>query len=616
MKNHSVKNFVSGLISSIESSSIPDGAASSNRNWIVQGDKYELRRGQEQQDEADSGAGKSRVYIAEYEGNQQRFKVAGKKVFYYASGDWNEIGTDILTSDGDGLDVTFAEYHGLAGHQVWIGSPYVLLKIMTANPASYTDMYASGTNFKGYIKIKWNRMFLWGRIKDNSGLRGSHIDTLNYTTVTDEVIGTGDSSEKTFTGTLAFKAGGAKRTCFAISVNDVSVVETFTDNFDGTLTGDQGGTGTINYTSGAISVTFNTAPGVEAVHVDYQWEDTNDNGISDFRETGTRVASEGFYFPQGSGEELMNIEIYKDIIYCLHRRSIWTLELTINDTNAKNNVFRDNIGIPNLRASVATGDGIYILDDADENDPKIRILTYAEGSTEVIPPSISDGLNLTDYRFDFGCGFQFGEWILFAIRHKDHAYNDTVLLYHRAGIAKGAWDKLDYTALNFGIYDGACYAGDSITKNSYTLFSGTDDDDSKIINHITFNLTDLQIQGLKKLKQFIVEGAIGPQQNITISLAFDDSPFVEIGNIEGSGSYVDSGQAINVGALVLGRDTVGGSGTGISAYHYLRKIKLTQDKFRRVQVKFEATEIGWADVSMFDYKDIRIKSQKLPSKYR
>lgn len=37
-------------------------------------------------------------------------------------------------------------------------------------------------------------------------------------------------------------------------------VETFTDNSDGTLTGDQGGTGTVDYTTGSISVSFNTAP--------------------------------------------------------------------------------------------------------------------------------------------------------------------------------------------------------------------------------------------------------------------------------------------------------------------------------------------------------------------
>lgn len=37
-------------------------------------------------------------------------------------------------------------------------------------------------------------------------------------------------------------------------------VEVFTDDGVGVLTGDQGGSGTVNYTTGAIAITFNTAP--------------------------------------------------------------------------------------------------------------------------------------------------------------------------------------------------------------------------------------------------------------------------------------------------------------------------------------------------------------------
>ena len=41
-------------------------------------------------------------------------------------------------------------------------------------------------------------------------------------------------------------------------------VEVFGDNADGTLTGSQGGSGTINYTTGAYTVVFNTAPPLDA----------------------------------------------------------------------------------------------------------------------------------------------------------------------------------------------------------------------------------------------------------------------------------------------------------------------------------------------------------------
>ncbi len=68
-----------------------------------------------------------------------------------------------------------------------------------------------------------------------------------------EDLDTGDGSTKTFTGTTSETPIRSSK----FIVDDQ--VETFTDS-SGTLTGDAGGTGTINYTTGAVSVTFNTAP--------------------------------------------------------------------------------------------------------------------------------------------------------------------------------------------------------------------------------------------------------------------------------------------------------------------------------------------------------------------
>ena len=81
--------------------------------------------------------------------------------------------------------------------------------------------------------------------------------------VSGENIDTGDGGTTIFSGTLAdpVKTG-------TLSITDT--VETFTDNGDGTLTGDQTGSGTITYTTGAWSVTFNTAPALgQAITADY-----------------------------------------------------------------------------------------------------------------------------------------------------------------------------------------------------------------------------------------------------------------------------------------------------------------------------------------------------------
>lgn len=74
---------------------------------------------------------------------------------------------------------------------------------------------------------------------------------------TAEAYATGNGSDKTYTHTAAKKPIRAG----SLTVTGPGAgAEVFTDNADGTLTGDKGGTGTVNYTSGAISVTFNAAP--------------------------------------------------------------------------------------------------------------------------------------------------------------------------------------------------------------------------------------------------------------------------------------------------------------------------------------------------------------------
>lgn len=74
--------------------------------------------------------------------------------------------------------------------------------------------------------------------------------------VNDQTFGTGDDSTALFTGTLG---SGYRLIPESLVIGDT--VETFKDNGDGTLTGSEGGSGTIVYSSGAVSVTFNAAPG-------------------------------------------------------------------------------------------------------------------------------------------------------------------------------------------------------------------------------------------------------------------------------------------------------------------------------------------------------------------
>ena len=94
-----------------------------------------------------------------------------------------------------------------------------------------------------------------------------------YQEVEDEVLGTGNGSLKAFSGTLT----NLKVEPGTVVVSDG--VESFSDNGFGVLTGDADGSGTINYDTGAISVTFaaNVGDTVEVV-VDYK---TRVDGVLD-----------------------------------------------------------------------------------------------------------------------------------------------------------------------------------------------------------------------------------------------------------------------------------------------------------------------------------------------
>jgi hypothetical protein len=617
----SVKTFIYGIINSIDSDTIPRGAAVDSLNWITEGDKIELRRGYRILGTDNQGGGRATGILKAVDaaGVDQLFGSYQSKLVHFNRDTelFDEIGSDILgddviESDGYGEEISFSEYVGLAGNQVWVNSPNIagIFKIMTANPTDAVDQYNASKNHKGHIIIDTNRMFLWGKLTDKTGLRGSYIDSQNYTEVASEVLGTGDDVEVTFTGTLAFKSGGSKRTCFGISVTDG--VETFTDDFNGNLTGDQGGTGTINYATGEISVTFNTAvTNSTNVLVDYQWEDSTDNGIADFTEGVPRTAGQGFQFRQDEGGgELQTVRSYKNIYYCFHVTKTWALNLSNDDTNATNDSFRTLVGVPSLRGAVETGEGIYYLDNTTDNDPEIKVLRYGvNGLDEVVPVPKSQKLDLNDYRFNRTAGFRFGKYVLFACRTSDSDVNNRVLIHNTE---LNSWDILDYFTNGFAIYDGKLVAADSLSNNFSELFSGEDDDESEIPNYWISDLDDHDIDGLKKTKTFYMRGQIGPEQEIDVSFSFDGGSYVYFGTIAGSGSYVNQGQSVNVGALTLGEGEIGGGGSGRAAYQYERKFKIRTSKYERISVKFEATKIGYASISEYRYWDVRLKGQKVP----
>jgi len=627
LKELKIENFRYGVVDAIEVKAIPRGAFRAALNFITKGDKTELRGGELLLGTEVTGSGAvTGIGVAEgVTGTQLLYWSHGRKVKYYdeTTEDHIEIGTNILPAVADGEDVTFSPFNPLAGAQMWFSSPNSgLYKSMVANPGDITNVYTSAKNYKGKLKIQENRIYMWGLKKDISAYYLSYIDAQNYTTETDEDIGNADDSTKTFIGTLSFKAGEAKETCFNIVITDTSESETFTDNYDGTLTGDAGGTGTINYTTGAFSVTFNTAPSApDDILATYQTEDSTDTGIADFTYSATRVAGEGDVFRQDDGGAAQGLFPYKDINYCPHKYKTWLLQLTADDTDAINIIYRNNVGIPNHRAAVASGDGIYLVNDIDEDEPKFQKIRYVRGSVETEPIPISDNIKLANYRFDQGACIKYGELILFACRTSDSSYNNRILIYNTTW---KSFDPVEYWISCFTIYNGDLIGGSSISNNLYKLFSGYDDDDSLITGYIEGNLDNLDLDRLKKDKKIDLEGEIQTNQAYKLYLAVDNGAFVEYKNsgdthaIEGTGDYVDIGQSVAVGSPTCGTTELGGGSavTDIIAHPYYRTIKVNLDKFEKVMYRIVPQGIGYMSLSMLKYKDIRIKGQKIPLKYR
>ena len=618
-----------GLITSIEDKSIPDGAASVMNNWSVKPDKIELRRGSKVIGTKVSGLGRiTGLGIAEKaDGVEVLYRTRKRKIEYYNSTTeaWVELGTDTLPAAASGEDISMARYQSLAGWQFWLSSPNSdLYKIMVANPASIAEM--SSTTFKGYIKIIKGRMLLWNlkdtntNYRDKSGFYGSEIDKdeiSDYTRTVDEVLDTGDGAEKTFSGTLSVVS--ATKSCFGIKVTDDT--ETFYDDDLGVLTGDKGGTGTINYTSGAISVTFKVAPtNLQDIKVTYYTDDPLTDGIAKFTHSTPRTAAQGFVLRQDDGGDLLNVSTYQDEHYCLHKKKSYVVDLTIDDTNATNKVFRSKVGIPFHGAKADSGDGIYLLDDSDKADPRLRLLTLDVSSDKVVPISISKrgvdemGVDFSSYLFDKSDMIEWGDVILLSCRTSDSSHNNTVFSYNKIS---RTFEKHDLWVSFFAIYNGALIAGDSVADNVYELFSGFDDDGAIITNEFITGRTDLNVKGLKHPRRMVLEGEIKKDQVLKVSISTDNSPFVEVGEIRGDGSYVSAGQSVAIGAETLGKREIGGgsSGSEVTALPYEREFKINVDKGEFFKIKLEATEIGYVSVSRLEMKDIRYKGERSPNKF-
>jgi phage tail sheath protein FI len=177
----------------------------------------------------------------------------------YSEGAWGNLlkfclqGNDNYTLDAGG----WSKFDVLVYEESSLGeADYVVQEQM--GPVDLTDSDAAD-----YIELVVNDKS--DRVQIAEGANPGKPWQLAPLARTDEPQAIGDAAALTFTGYLNYPAIVRGTVVFTITAG----TEGFTDNGDGTLTGDQGGSGTIDYNTGQYSITFNAAP----VGTDYIWAD-------------------------------------------------------------------------------------------------------------------------------------------------------------------------------------------------------------------------------------------------------------------------------------------------------------------------------------------------------
>lgn len=620
MADHIVPSLNSGTHNLATAENIPSDAAQNAFDWITQDGTIVLIGGRRFLGvEGTQGKVFGLHYGFKVDGTVVLYRRTSTVVQYFDGTVWKDVLTG-LTAD---QEMVFANYSSLAGAFTFIGgSSDGLFKINNANPDEAINMYAVAKNFHGKILIDRARMLLWDRddegSQDKTGLYGSHIDPQDstvYNTISAEAIGSSGSTA--YGGTLAFKASGILRNCFGVgfTATVAAGTEVFVDNYDGTLTSNFGGTGTIVYATGVFAITFSdTTTG--AVTSDYQFENSNEGGLTDFTKSATRVAGEGFQFPQDvGGDAILNVLVGQDgAYYSMKSESAYRLELDATDLNATNLVYRRNIGIPFFRAAFSTSQGIIFMNTVNPTKPAMTVLRRNVQGDSIEPVELFKHFKFSDFNYDDCSINNYDRYILVMCKTNDEAIteNDTILF---CDVQKKTVDVVRYEARMSAQDSGDLFVGSPLTQSVQQILNGFDDDGLSIDNEWTGKDERYGKEFLKKFRRLRLKGLIDPDQSYDVFINYDGAGRQLVGTIEGSATYVDFSKPQTIGSNFIGEAQVGGDDVSL-AYPYFAELKFKTPKFRTRAVTFVAKGIGFVNINyVMDY-DILSFEDRLPKRFR
>lgn len=605
MENAEIQIFDKGVHNLLSDEIIPANASSDAKNWFTQDGRIKLVPGRiSAGPEEPTGMVTGEIFGYRTDGTQVHWKKAGAKIQYSLDElTWHDCVPGLTVDD----DYAFSNYSSLAGAFTFAFGVDGIFKMNNANPGSFVSLYDSAKNFKGRAFIDRGRTILWNRSEDKTGLYGSYIDPQNgtvYTTVTAEATTSGS-------GTLAFKAGGATRNAFGVSITVGS--EVFRDDFNGNLKGSLGGTGTINYVTGVYTV---SASGVGAA--DYQWEDSNNHSLTDFTHSATRLAGEGFQFPQDEGgDPIMQVLVGLDLAYySIKQKSTYRLAIDSDDLGADNNVFRKELGLPSWRAATAIQTGIVFMNTSNPEKPELTILQKNPIGGDVEPDILFPHFKFANYDYADCTIDSYERYIIIACRSNGSSFNDVILLGNQED---NTVDITYYSARTFAKTAGKLYAGSPITTTIYSLYDGFDDQGIPIDNFYNTKAELFGTEELKKERKLRLKGLISPAQSYEVYISFDGAGFQLVGTVVGSGSYVDANSPQYIGGNIIGVLPIGGGSTtsSILAYRYFVEIRLKKvPKFRKRMLKFKAIGIGYVDIDFQMDWDIDAFEDRIPARFR
>ena len=614
MADNIINQYISGAHNLMDNENIPKDAAQDELNWLTQDGLIKLINGKTLVGvEGTQGEIQGEHFGYTNSGSTVHYRKTDTKIQYYNGTTW----VDVVTGLTNGYQYVFTNYSSLAGNFTIAWGLDGIYKMHNANPGSYSSMYVDGVNYKfAGALIDKGRTLAWGQVRDKTGCYESKFDTQRvgtvYTTVTNENVGTGNGTTKTFTGTLAFKAGGATRNCFKVAFSNVEV---FTDNYDGTLTGSSGGTGTINYITGAFSITFNTAP-LAATNIlsGYVYEDSNNGGVTDFRFSTPRVAGEGDILRQDEGgDAILAIKVGLDgAYYSLKEQSVYRLELDSTDLSPTNLVFRREIGIPYFRAVTNTQHGIVFINTANKERPELTILQQNPLGGNVEPVVLFPHFKFSNYTYSKAVLGTYGQFIVMSCASAGTSVNDTTLLMDKS---KNTVDITSYGVSTLAKDSTNLYGGNPYTLSTYQLFTGVDDDGGIIENFWIGKGETYDSEMLKKYRRLRFKGLIDPAQRYEIYVSYDDDGYQLIGTVRGDGDYVDYSNPQSIGASMIGEIPIGG-GDSTLAYPYFIELKVKVPKFRKRTIKYVAKGYGYVSIDTQIDRDILVFEGRIPKKFR